>query len=82
MTTKLNEERAAIEEAQDALGAFKSAMRKIEKINTKAGRHLAASAAMGLRGKAIVLHDDATQALYANYPGFAQDISTRGGGDR
>lgn len=82
MTGKLSEERAAIEKAQDALGAFKSAMREIEKINAKAGRHLAANAAMGLRGKAIVLHADATEALYANYPDFAQDISERGGGDR
>ena len=82
MAEKHSPERAAIEAGQDGIGAFKKALRELEKINTAAGRHDAANAAMGIRGEAMALHSKAMALLTEHYPEFAADISTRGGGAR
>lgn len=82
MAGRMSEERVQIEAAQDGLGAFKRALRELEKINAAAGRHDASNAAMGLRGDAMALHSKATRLLKEFYPDFVADISLRGGGDR
>ncbi len=78
----MTEERQLIEQAQDAIGALKKAMRDLQKLNEKEGRLAAANAAMRLRGELIVWHADATDALHQNFPEFASEIQTRGPGGR
>lgn len=73
-------ERTAIEEAQDALATLKCAMQNIQKINTKSGNLEAANAAMGLYGKLVVWHCEATEAMAKHFPEFASQIQTRGPG--
>ncbi len=69
-----------IHAAQDALAAFKQAVKNIQAINTKAGRNEAANSAMGILGKAMVLHAEATEALSRHYPQLADGVMVRGGG--
>jgi len=76
----MTEERQLIEAAQDAIASLKRALRGIEKINTEAGRLDAANAAMGGRGKVIVLHSELTKDMHQFFPEFAAEIQTRGGG--
>lgn len=78
----MTDERKFIEDAQDAIGALKKALRGIEKCNEAEGRLNAANAAMGFRGDAIRLHSNMTRALSEFYPEFASEIQVRGGGGR
>ncbi len=81
MAKKTTEDKA-IEDAQDALGALKKALRTIQTINTDAGRHSAANSAMGFLGDVITLHSRMTVDLNVFYPELSGEIVTRGGGAR
>lgn len=78
----MDEELQAIDAVQKGLGAAKEGLRQIQKMNQKAGRDLAANAAMIGRGKLIALHGELTVSLHEHYPDHASEVQTRGGGGR
>ncbi|MFV1644947.1 hypothetical protein VWZ82_13065 [Phaeobacter sp. JH20_41] len=72
-----------IKAIQDGLGKIKRDLRAVQKINVENGRDRAANAAMKVHGKVQVLHAEAMEELYSNWPEqVSGEISTRGGGGR
>ncbi|AUR11218.1 hypothetical protein PhaeoP48_01221 [Phaeobacter inhibens] len=72
-----------IKAIQDGIGKIKRHLRSVQKINAENGRDRAANAAMKVHGKVQVLHAEAMDELYANWPEqVSGEISTRGGGGR
>jgi hypothetical protein len=71
-------ERDNVEAIQQALAVIKSNLAEIERINTAAERLDAANAAMGFRGKVIVLHADMTEAMRQYWPEFASEVQVLG----
>jgi hypothetical protein len=71
-------ERDNVEAIQQALAVIKSNLAEIERINTAAERLDAANAAMGFRGKVIVLHADMTEAMHVYWPEFASEVQVLG----
>lgn len=71
-------ERDNVEAIQQALAVIKSNLREIQQINTDAGRLDAANAAMGFRGRVLILHADMTEAMQVYWPEFADEIQVLG----
>jgi len=68
-----------LKQASRQIKQLKRTMRDIQKLNTDEGRLGAANAAMGLRGKLIVWHSEATASMREFYPDFADEV--QGGND-
>jgi hypothetical protein len=71
-------ERESVEAIQQALAVIKTNLRNIQQINTEAGRLQAANAAMGFRGRVLILHADMTEAMRVYWPEFADEIQAFG----
>jgi hypothetical protein len=68
----------AIKSVQDGIFKAEHGLRKIQKLNTKAGRHAASNLAFGFWGEAATLHSRMMASLIEQYPEYADEISVRG----
>jgi hypothetical protein len=75
-------ERELVEQAQLQLSELKKTVAAIRKINADAGRAVPAAAAFRALCGLNNWHADVTDALLANWPEWAAEVTTQGPGGR